>query len=104
MNRNYLLLFIFGILLFWILRISYWQITYELHFSDMADNDNIAHRIVKNFDFSHDDFWKTYYSPTLPALRAIQILALGDNLTGWQFFQAAITFFSLLWLVCEIIK
>jgi len=97
-------LFISGGIAFWILRIYYWLITKEIPFSDMADYNSIALKILHNLDFSHDSFWQSYQSPGLPALRAIQMAFLGQSLIGWQIFQTLILFLGLVWLVYEVRK
>lgn len=94
-----------GIIAFWTLRVSYWNMTFELPFSDMADYDMIAHRILKNRDFSHSSFYQSYQSPVLPLIRAAQITLLrNDAMISWQFFLAILTFFALLWLMFEMGK
>ena len=100
----YILILILGIYNFWLLRYYYWNITDEPIFSDMSGFEGVARNILKNVDFSWNDFWRTYNPPTLALLRALQITILGDSISMWQLFQTLISFTGLLWLMYEIMK
>ncbi len=88
--------------LFWILRIVYWNNNTEPLFSDMLDYDGVAHAVLSSFSFKFNDFWWTYITPTVPAMRAFQMLLFGESIRAWQFFQATLLFVGLLWLCFEI--
>lgn len=68
----------------------------------MANFDAIAHHLFQNGGFAWSSFWQTYNPPTLVALRAIQIVLLGDTLTAWRIFQLTVTLTGLLWLSYEL--
>jgi hypothetical protein len=89
-------------LVFWITRLHYWNTTFELPFSDMSEFEAVARSILASFEFGIGDFWRSYKSPTLPSLRALQILVLGDTLRGWQIFQAMLCSLGVAWLAREI--
>jgi hypothetical protein len=92
-----------GILTFWVVRLYYWHITYELPFSDMADYVHLGQRVAAHFDFRWDPFWIAFKPPTFPLLLAINFKLFGsDNLLSWRFCQTILLFSSLLWLCREI--
>ncbi len=91
-----------AVLLFWGLRISYWHCTEEMPFSDMVGLENMARNIRQHLDFSWDPFFQSFVTPTMPALRALQCLILGESLTAWRYLQTALLFGGALWLAYEI--
>ena len=94
--------FLLAVVLFWGLRISYWNSTEEMPFSDMVGLENMARNIRHHFDFSWDPFFQSFGTPTTPALRAVQCLLLGESLTAWRYLQTALLFAGALWLAYEI--
>lgn len=101
---HYLLVFL-GIIAYWYLRTSYWLVTDELPFSDMADFERIALNILRNGSFDFDNFWRSYKPPTLPALGALIFWIFGEgNYLAWRLFQTILTFLGLLWLSIEIVR
>jgi hypothetical protein len=97
---------IFGItiFLFWGLRVLYWSTTTELPFSDMANFDSTARGVATSWNYDWSPFWRTYTTPTLVTVRAIQIVLFGDGMFAWQMFQAVITFVSAVWLCYELLR
>src|SRR5690348_17220573 len=97
------ILYASGILIFWICRLYYWHITYELPFSDIDDYVRLGQRVALHFDFRWDSFWIAYKAPTFPLLLAINFKLFGlENLAAWRFFQTILLLSSLLWLCREI--
>lgn len=90
--------------LFWTLRISYWSTVTELPFSDMADFDRIAHQVAATGNFAWSNFWQTYSTPTLVAMRAFELSLFGSDLIYWQFFQTALLWCALIWLSIELAR
>ncbi len=70
----------------------------------MADYDWVAHGILDDFNFSFNSFFQSYTTPTLPLLRAGQLLISGDSLLGWQVLQTFILLTALLWLCFELAR
>ncbi|WP_150526428.1 hypothetical protein [Roseibium sediminis] len=89
-------------ILFWGLRIAYWESVTELPFSDMANFESVAHQVAQNGDFSWSQFWQTYSTPTLFAMRALVLTLFGDELIFWQFFQTTLLWCALVWLSLEL--
>ncbi|MFN8389548.1 MAG: hypothetical protein U0136_04595 [Bdellovibrionota bacterium] len=87
---------------FWLLRVAYWDTTYELPFSDMQDYETIARHILSSWSFQMDGFWQTYKAPVLPLLRAAELFFFGESFRTWQIFQAVLTCAGLFWLATEI--
>jgi hypothetical protein len=86
-----------------LIRFLYWDSTSEFPFSDMADFERVAHHVVREFSFRMDDFWLSYKPPVLPALRAMQITILGEDLFFWRCFLLFLTAGGLLWLYRELL-
>jgi hypothetical protein len=93
-----------GVFCFWFLRIQYWNITTEPIFSDMSGFEKIAHGIVRNGDYSWDEFRQSFSPPTLVTLRAIELRIFGEDFRYWQLFQTTIIFAGLIWLVFESVQ
>ena len=76
----------------------------EAPFSDMADYQNVAIRLVQSGDFSHSAFWKSYIAPVVPVLRAPTVALIGpQGLLPWQITQALAVFVALMWLGHELL-
>ncbi|MBI5849898.1 MAG: hypothetical protein HZB39_02495 [Planctomycetes bacterium] len=88
--------------LFWWLRISYWGVTEEEPFSDMADYHHIAEGFAACGSLTEDDFWQSDRPPLLPILGAVKILLFGVDLAPWRWLQACLLFSSACWLVLEL--
>lgn len=91
-----------AVAVFWIVRSVYWHSVEELPFSDMGNFEWTARSILRDFDFGWDFFWRSYTTPTLVALRALQIAVSGESLLAWRIFQAALTCAGMLWLAYEL--
>src|SRR5215813_5776416 len=52
-----LLLYIGGLLIFWLVRVFYWHVTAEVPFSDLADNILLGERVAEHFHFWLTPFW-----------------------------------------------
>ena len=90
-------------LLFWYLRISYWNEITEAPFSDMADYWEISKRFLCCAMLNHTEFWQTYLKPALPVVGAAVFSFTGpENLVAWRIFLALLLFISLLWLGREL--
>ncbi|MBK7865294.1 MAG: hypothetical protein IPJ65_43195 [Archangiaceae bacterium] len=89
---------------FWVLRVHYWSITHEVPFSDMFDFEAIALRVLDRGDFGHGDFWLSYRPPMLPLVRAGVMAMIGrdQDLVGWRWVLAMLTFSTLCWLCFEV--
>ena len=90
--------------LFWLTRLTYWASTSERLFSDMLDFDLIARRVLHNFCYDFNPFFKSYTTPTIPSLRAAQIMLFGDTINAWQWFQTMLLFIGLVWLAWEVCR
>jgi len=92
------------ILLYFIVRISYWVTHDETPFSDIADYVRIGQQVVENWDFAHfHPFWLSYKPPVLPLFLAFYFKLRGSfNLDFWPLFQTVFHFSSLLFLLFEI--
>jgi hypothetical protein len=98
-----IMLYAAGIAAFWVARLYYWHITYEVPFSDMIDYVRLGQRVATSFNFRWDSFWLAYKPPTFPMLLAINFKLFGtENLDAWRLFQTILLLFSLLWLCREI--
>ena len=94
-----------GALLFWSLRFRYWGSVAEKPFSDMADYQEVAIRLVQSGNFSHSVFWKSYIAPVVPLLRAPTVALFGpQELLPWQITQALAVFVAAMWLGHELLK
>lgn len=93
-----------GLLLFWTLRVYYWSLVHEAPFSDMADFESIALRVLDGWSFEHSPFWRSYRPPVLPILRAAVMAVCGrdEQLVAWHYFLAALTCATALWMVREV--
>lgn len=98
------LVFALGTALFWGLRAWYWNITVEAPFSDMADFETMALRLLQRGEIAHRDFWVTYRPPVLPIFRAgvMAIFGRDEQLIAWHWCLAAVTFMALVWMSYEV--
>jgi hypothetical protein len=71
-------------------------------FSDMVNLENMARNIRHHFDFSRDPFFRSFVTPTMPALRAVQCVLFGESLTAWRYLQTVLLLIGALWLAYEI--
>jgi hypothetical protein len=96
-------LLVAGVVVFWALRALYWRGVDELPFSDMADFERIALRVLREWSFQHDAFWRSYKMPVLPLLGAgVWGVAGAHNYLAWRIFQTAITCLAMTWLALEL--
>jgi hypothetical protein len=92
-----------AIILFWVVRIYYWNLIIEEPFSDMAQYVWIGTKVAANFDFSVDNFWQSYKLPGVPlAMGAVFRLAGGPDLWAFRIFQSLMVCLALLWFVFEV--
>lgn len=89
-------------LLFWSLRIGYWSSVTELPFSDMANFEQVSQQVAQSGNFAWSEFWQTYSTPTLFAMRAFQLSIFGDDLLFWRLFQTLLLWGALIWLALEL--
>jgi hypothetical protein len=92
------------LVLFWYLRATYWNVTNEQPFSDMADYLAISERFLCCGMLEHSPFWRSYLKPALPVFGAGVFSIVGEgNLLGWRIFQTGFLFISLLWFGRELL-
>ena len=96
--------FALACLLFWSLRVLYWQTVAEQPFSDMADLIRVAAGVRRHGSFAYDRFWQSYRPPVVPLMMAITSFHSGTfNLAAWQVWQTIFVFASLLCLARELL-
>lgn len=93
-----------SVLVFWILRVSYWLSIDEAPFSDMMDYYKISRNVWENFAFGHDPFWQSYKPPGLPILAAPLVGLFPDvvGLWAWRIVETLGVCVAALWLASEI--
>jgi len=101
--RPYISLLIFlSMIIFWSIRILYWNSIEEEPFSDMANFDQVSHSVLCCWVFDWSEFWKTYSTPTLFVFRAVDLYLFGEGLDHWRYFQTFFLFVFLVWSAYEI--
>ncbi len=99
-NRAVVCSLVIYTVVFWSLRILYWQNTEEVPFSDMADYIAVADNILNMGAFGHSAFWQSYKPPTLPLFIAVLKFFWGQEslMTSWHWVVGGITY-TAAWLV-----
>ncbi|MCA8968718.1 MAG: hypothetical protein KDC95_03005 [Planctomycetes bacterium] len=78
--------------MFWTARFYYWSVTSEAPFADMRGYEDIARSLYYDFRTYSDPFWRTYWPPGVPFLRAGVMALFGpENRFAWRVFVALLS-------------